>query len=211
MMREMTLRDRAAEIIRERLITLEYQPGHVLNQERVSAQLGIGRTPVSQAFERLALEGMVEVMPRTGIMVKPLIPGDAVNLVEVRLSCESLCVRLAIERGTDEEIARIVDCSRGNDHESRSVTKNYMTNDRNFHRAISHAAHNPVLADVLGRIHDQVLRFLFFAAGSRNRALDIHVEHIAIADAIADRDADRAEELVRAHILSSRKQMTLIQ
>ncbi len=211
MMREMTLRDRATEIIRERLITLEYQPGHVLNQERVSAQLGIGRTPVSQAFERLALEGMVEVLPRTGIMVKPLIPGDALDLFEVRLSCETLCARLAVERGTDEEIARIVDLSRGDDEGSLPGATSYMNNDRDFHRAIARAAHNAVLTDVLRRVHDQVLRFIFFAAGSRNRSPDARVEHIEIAAAIADRDADRAEELVRAHVASSRRQIMLFQ
>lgn len=67
-----SLRARAYEEIKRRIITLRYEPGAYLNEARVSEQLGIGRTPVHQALDRLMLEGMVEVIPRKGVVVRPV-------------------------------------------------------------------------------------------------------------------------------------------
>jgi DNA-binding GntR family transcriptional regulator len=206
-MKLIALRDQAVEILRERLITLEYRPGQIINQERVSADLGISRTPVAQALDRLALDGMVEVIPRTGVMVKPLSAGDAMNLSEVRMSLEPMCARLACERGTDAEIGRIVEIAREGDELSAHEPRKFMVHDRAFHQAIARATHNPVFGETLRRLHDQFLRFCFLSAVDEGQATRMHVEHGDIGDAIAARDADRAEAAMRTHIVALREQV----
>ena len=70
--RDAALSDVAYEKIKHRIITLAFRPGEHLNEARVCDALDIGRTPVHQAFCRLALEGMVEIIPRKGVIVRPV-------------------------------------------------------------------------------------------------------------------------------------------
>ena len=85
----LSLRDAAYEAIKHRIITCTYRPGEYINEANVSAMLGIGRTPVHQAIDRLMLEGMVDVMPRKGVIVKPVSLDEIMQIVEVRLLNET--------------------------------------------------------------------------------------------------------------------------
>ena len=80
-----SLRDAAYEAIKHRIITCAFRPGEYINEAYVSAVLGIGRTPVHQAIDRLMLEGMLDVIPRKGVIVKPVSLDEIMQIVEVRL------------------------------------------------------------------------------------------------------------------------------
>src|SRR5690606_8086580 len=99
-----SLRARAYGEIKRRIITLQYRPGEYLNEAMISDQLGIGRTPVHQALDRLMLEDMVEVIPRKGVIVRPVSLDEVLQLVEVRLVNETHCAALAAQRATEAEI-----------------------------------------------------------------------------------------------------------
>lgn len=205
----MSLRDQAYEAIKERIITLDYRPGEYLNEARVCEDLSIGRTPVHQALDRLMLDGMVEVLPRKGVIVKPVSLDDVLNLVEVRMIHEPICTRLAAERGSAEELSQIVEfIDEADDLIAAHDLKKLMIHDRAFHQAIARAAHNPLLADVISRVHDRILRFWFIALSDRDQVRRVDNEHELIGRAIADRDPDRAERAARDHIESFRKRIT---
>src|SRR5215475_1462264 len=85
------LRDRAYEAIKHRIITCAFKPGEYINEAYVSSVLRLGRTPVHQAIDRLMLEGMVEVIPRKGVIVKPVILQDVMQMVDVRMINEAQC------------------------------------------------------------------------------------------------------------------------
>lgn len=204
-----SLRDQAYEAIKERIIALDYRPGEYLNEARVCEDLGIGRTPVHQALDRLMLDGMVEVLPRKGVIVKPVSLDDVLNLIEVRMIHEPICARLAAERGSAEELAQIVGfVEQAEDLIVAHDLKKLMIHDREFHQAISRAAHNPLLAEVISRVHDRILRFWFIALSDREQVRRVDNEHEQIGQAIAGRDGDRAEEAMRVHIESFRKRIT---
>src|SRR4051812_42750255 len=92
-----SLRDTAYAAIKHRIITCAFKPGEFLNEASVSATLGIGRTPVHQAIDRLMLEGMLDVMPRKGVIVRPVSLDEVMQIIEVRLLNECPCVRLATD------------------------------------------------------------------------------------------------------------------
>src|SRR5687767_10822325 len=104
-----SLRDAAYDAIKHRIITCAFKPGEYLNEAYVSATLGIGRTPVHQAIDRLMLDGLVEVIPRKGVIVKLVSLEEIMQIVEVRLLNESYCVRLAAERAERADIAELSD------------------------------------------------------------------------------------------------------
>src|SRR5262249_14303498 len=100
-----SLRDAAYEAIKHRIITCKFKPGECINEASVSALLGYGRTPVHQAIDRLMLEEMVEVIPRKGVIVKPVILQDVMQMVDVRMINEAQCARLAAARADDTHVA----------------------------------------------------------------------------------------------------------
>src|SRR5262245_14140886 len=103
-----SLRDAAYEAIKHRIITCKFKPGECINEASVSALLGLGRTPVHQAIDRLMLEEMVEVIPRKGVIVKPVILQDVMQMIDVRLINEVYCARLAAARADDTHIESLV-------------------------------------------------------------------------------------------------------
>lgn len=103
----LSLNERAYLAFKHRLITLRYKPGDYLNTAQVMEDLQMGRTPVNQAVHRLATEGLLQIIPRKGVMVSPLSIDDALELIEVRLVNEALCVRLAVARISDAQIATL--------------------------------------------------------------------------------------------------------
>src|SRR6476660_5114114 len=106
-----SLRDAAYEAIKHRIITCKFKPGECINEASVSTLLGLGRTPVHQAIDRLMLEDMVEVIPRKGVIVKPVILQDVMQMIDVRMINETQCARLAAERADEnhiESLSRVV-------------------------------------------------------------------------------------------------------
>src|SRR5437660_3792538 len=98
-----SLRDAAYEAIKHRIITCKFKPGECINEASVSALLGLGRTPVHQAIDRLMLEEMVEVIPRKGVIVKPVILQDVMQMIDVRLINEVYFTPIATTRAEDTQ------------------------------------------------------------------------------------------------------------
>jgi DNA-binding GntR family transcriptional regulator len=95
-----SLKDHAYEAIKHRIITCVFKPGQELSEKAVARLLKIGRTPVHQAFDRLNTEGLVDVQPRKGVVVRPINLDEVIEIIEIRLLNETFAVRLAAERAS---------------------------------------------------------------------------------------------------------------
>lgn len=200
------LATRAYDAIKLKVITLEYRPGTYLNEAQICGDLDLGRTPVHEAVSRLALEGMLEVMPRKGVLVRPVSLDEVMANIEARLIVEPQCLRLATERATADELAQLaalLDAARG--VLARRDVNGLMQADRQFHAAITRAARNPVLESILQQLHDRSLRFWFISLSEGSHQLQVDTEHRAILRAMQARNPDAAERAIRAHIQSFRE------
>jgi DNA-binding GntR family transcriptional regulator len=200
-----SLRARAYEAIKRRIITLQYRPGEYLNEAMISEQLGIGRTPVHQALDRLMLEDMVEVIPRKGVIVRPVSLDEVLQLVEVRLVNETHCAALAAARATEAELERMGAILAPSQRliAVRDIER-LMLLDRDFHSGISAAAKNRVLAGVLLSLHDRSLRFWFISLSDEAHLIEVRDQHVEIYKAIRARDGAAASRAMREHIESFR-------
>jgi DNA-binding GntR family transcriptional regulator len=199
------LREAAREEIKRRIIRLDYRPGTYINAARVSADLGIGVTPVNQALNRLMHEGMVEIIPRKGAIVRPVSLDEILQLIDARLVNETYCARLAAERASAAEIAAIeAVLERAERLVAARDVEGLMLLDREFHLRLSRAARQPVLAELLLGLHERSLRFWFISLSDEQHLAAVHEEHRAIARALRARDPDAVEAAVRAHIESFR-------
>ena len=201
-----SLRARAYEEIKRRIITLHYRPGEYLNEAMISEQLGIGRTPVHQALDRLMLEDMVEVIPRKGVIVRPVSLDEVLQLVEVRMVNETHCAALAAERASETEIDEMGTILEPTQTliDLRDI-EGLMLLDRAYHSSISAAAKNRVLANILSTLHDRSLRFWFISLSDESHLIEVRDQHVDIHAAIKARDGARASQAMREHIESFRQ------
>jgi DNA-binding GntR family transcriptional regulator len=203
---KLSLRDQAYEAIKDRIITCEFRPGECINEASVSALLGLGRTPVHQAIDRLMLEEMVDVIPRKGVIVKPVILQDVMQMIEVRLVNETQCARLAAERAED---GHITDMSAVLAKATRAIDERdihtLMTLDREFHLLLASASKNFELAEILRRLNERSLRFWFISFTTPDHHRSFQRQHEAVFEAVRKHDADDAANAMRVHIEAFRK------
>jgi DNA-binding GntR family transcriptional regulator len=200
-----TLSERAYLRLREEIIRAELPPGTLLRDEDLMARMGIGRTPVREAVQRLHSDGFVTILPRRGTLVSEINITDLAAIYEVRMRLESWASQLAAQRVTPED-RRDID---GLLAELAAVTSEdgfqpLLELDRRVHRFVYRCAKNQYLARTLDLYHDLSLRILHIAM-KRYPALtpsleDVVHEQSTVLEAIARGDEETAERVAVAHI-----------
>jgi DNA-binding GntR family transcriptional regulator len=190
---EPSLTDRAYSMLEEMIVTLKLAPGTAVSEARLSQALGIGRTPIREALQRLARERLVTILPRRGIFVSEINVKSQLRLLEVRREVERLIARSAArrsrpaERARFAEIARIFErCAKSNDETT------FIRTDREFNELCSLAARNEFGAGAMSLMHSLSRRFWFI---HYQKAADLPVTaklHANIARAISRGDEDAA-------------------
>ncbi|MEC8370783.1 MAG: GntR family transcriptional regulator, partial [Pseudomonadota bacterium] len=193
--------DQAYEGLEEMIVTLHLEPGAVLSEAELSEQLGIGRTPIREALQRLAREGLVLILPRKGILVSEINPGKQLLLLEVRRELERLLARSGAHRATDEERERFTEIADGMERAERENDDlGFMRLDDALNKLIATAAHNEYANRAIGLTHGLSRRFWYV---HYREAADLPVAarlHAQLARAIAAGDsaaaATASDELV---------------
>lgn len=98
-----SLAGQAYRLLEEQLVTLRLKPGELITEKDLMDKAGIGRTPVREAIQRLSAEGLLQVIPRKGLMVTPLRRSDLGQIIEARRVLERLLVVKAAERATSDQ------------------------------------------------------------------------------------------------------------
>ena len=203
------LADRAYTQLSNAILRNELPPGTSLSVPELARHLGISRSPVREAVQRLIWDGLAHYRGRRGTVVVHIDLNDFLRLLEVREVLEALAARLAAERGTDDErdalraVHREFESLRSADPDERG----FPEIDMRFHAAIRAMAHNKdldaALARSQGRAH-MSLNSLWLGERSFRR---VQSEHAAICDAICDGNSGRAEEAARSHIASLQRRV----
>lgn len=184
-----TLTSQAYEQIEELIVTLVLPPGSALSEAELSARLGIGRTPVREALQRLAREHLVSILPQRGVLVSEIDIKRQLRLLETRREVERLVVRCAARRCSEAERARFealaeaFAASGQADDETR-----FMRADKEFNDLTLAASRNEFAAGAMGLMHGLSRRFWFL---HYRQAADTPLMarlHGDIARAIAQRD-----------------------
>lgn len=200
----MPLKERAYQLIKHRILTCAFKPGEVLNEAVVADLFKLGRTPVNQAFDRLRRDALVDVIPRKGIVVRPIQLDEVLQISEARILNEAYAVRLAVERASTAEISDMRDvlaeAARLDDDIER-----FIMLDREFHLMIAAAARNEVLADILLNLNERSLRLWSISLADEAHKANVNQEHRDIFMALFQRDAKSAEQAVLRHVDSFRR------
>jgi DNA-binding GntR family transcriptional regulator len=188
-----TLTDRAYRELEELIVTLRLLPGTVLSEQALSVRLKIGRTPIREALQRLARDGLVVIMPRRGIMVSEINLRLQLRLLEVRRELERLMASLAAERATPEErreFAELAEAMLAAAAKADDIA--FMRLDQRFNILIATASRNEFARRSMGLMNALSRRFWY---QHYQQVADLPLAaklHAAVADAVAQKKAKAA-------------------
>jgi DNA-binding GntR family transcriptional regulator len=210
--RSETLTEQAYNRLEEMIVTLQIAPGAVLSEQTLATELGIGRTPVREALQRLAHEGLVLVLPRKAIIVTDTDPRRQLLVLEVRRELERLLARTGAERATDAERARFLAIADGM---GAAAAANddiaFMRLDRELNGLLTQSAHNEYASRSMRFLNGHSRRFWYLhykEAADLPKCARLHADEArAIAKgngeramAAADRLLDYVESFTRATV-----------
>jgi DNA-binding GntR family transcriptional regulator len=202
--------DRVYDVLQGRIIGGELEVGGRIHQENISEELGVSRTPVREALARLAAEGLVEILPNRGARVAEVAFHDMRIAYEARLALEPLAAHYAAQRHDPENLKRIK-AALAEQRRARGPRATYNA-IRRFHLAIVDAADSPQIARFAGSLWSGRIGLHVFLRQADRAALAADVDdHKVIAQAIEERDGDRAEQLMREHIAISLERLLELQ
>ncbi|MFP3302638.1 MAG: GntR family transcriptional regulator [Caldivirga sp.] len=186
--------DKVYEELLNAIIQGKFKPGQVLREDKVASMIGASRTPVREALARLEREGFV-VKDKRSYVVTPITKEDVIQLYEARIPLEAMAARLAAQRATDEQLARMNSIIEAIKVEVMQPNPNPIKlADLNgeFHELVAEASGNKVISSVLKqiRLKLKIVRVNIFTSYSRR--LEETREHGEVYEAIASRNADAA-------------------
>jgi len=182
----------------------DLKPGERLREVELAKAVGLSRTPIREALARLESEGLVVHDAARGIVVAELDYSMVTELYYMREVLEGTAARLTAQHASDVEISILEDlCSQY--EAAMGDAKQLAISNRQFHDTLYLCSHNRYLVNMLTVLYDALSLLGSTMLGDAQRAEETLKEHRAIVNAIRDRDPDKAEAAIRAHIRAAQK------
>lgn len=172
--------------------------GARVDERELCERFGVSRTPVREVLAALTASGLLESRPHQGVFVAQMTLGQVFETSEVMAELESMCARLSARRMLEPQRRHLLELAGAGAEDPRPET--YAARNLSFHEAIYRGSRNAALERTTLQLRRQLepfRRFALMLPGSVERSVK---EHQAIAEAVAEGDAERAGELARAHI-----------
>jgi DNA-binding GntR family transcriptional regulator len=210
-----TLTDRAYIHLEELIVRLKLAPGTVVSEQMLSDRLGIGRTPIREALQRLARERLVRILPRRGVVISDIDVRSQLRLLEVRREVERLVARGAARRAGPQERKEFTELAREFERSAKTQDdETFMRIDRAFNELCLQAARNDFATGAMRLMNSLSRRFWFVhnkGAADMPEIAKLHAgvsRAIAMGDEIAaaaalDRLLDNVESFTRATVDST--------
>lgn len=197
-----SLAQQAYERIETMIVTGRLKPNALISENELSKELGCGRTPIREALQRLRFTGLVDILPRRGVLVKPLDVLSQLDLLAVRRPLEDLMVRLACRRATQKErdrmreLADLLENTAREENQRDDPTEvdagKFLEINRLAHLLEASAARNEMLEKSLGMIYSQSRRFWYTHMSDIDSFSEAARWRIQMLRSIADDNPDAA-------------------
>jgi len=197
--------DEVYSALKERILSRQFAPGERLNLSQLEEQMGISRTPLKDALNRLALEGLVEIQPRKGTFVVILTPAEITESFDVRRVLEVYAVELAVQRITESQLEHMYDLVKAlrqlTDIEDwDGIYREYCSMDHDLHRLILEIAGNRRLKETWEKINVHVEMARTRYGELERERYRTQEEHEEILRAFESRDLPRLQQVICHHI-----------
>ncbi len=199
---------RAYEHLKDKILSLELEPGALMNEAELIEELQIGRSPIRDAMHQLEQEGLIQILPRQGTLVSDISLSAFHEVFEFRLYAEGFAAYLAVKRNDPRYVreleALLVEAEQSPYDSSGQLNSEI---DTRFHQIIYRASANRYLAKTLNELLNHSIRL---ANLSRTRSASVHEEipdYRAIYECFITREPEKARTWMQAHILESQERV----
>ncbi|MGR3718202.1 MAG: GntR family transcriptional regulator [Thermohalobaculum sp.] len=200
-----SLKEHIYGVLKTSIMDLDiYGPGTNLRMDErtLAERLGISRTPIREAIMRLEQEGFVEIVPRRGVYIKRKSLDEVLEMITVWAALESMAARLACEQASESEIARLRQIgTQFTKDKAKARLSEYSEANIEFHLCVLGLSKCQMLQDIANGLFTHLKAVRRKALRDSSRAHRSVVDHMNIIEAIEDRNAELASELVREHTL----------
>ncbi len=199
------LTEQTYKVLRDKILRRQLQPGEKISVEEAANGLGVSRTPVMVALQKLASEGLVEIIPRRGTFVTELTARDVAELFDIRLMIELYAAEFILKAGkADQFLANVKEMMAGMEqaiiHNNYGDYETFIARDRDLHLALVRLTENQHLVKIYRdmNVHMHVARAHYMK--SVENARQAQREHEAIVGAFRNAALDEVREALRTHI-----------
>tara|TARA_R110000824_G_scaffold207846_1_gene393386 strand:+ start:10477 stop:11154 length:678 start_codon:yes stop_codon:yes gene_type:complete len=200
------IREQVCRVLRKEILCCSLSPGAELHEQALAARFASSKSPVRDALLTLEREGLVVVVPRQGYRVSAISVSDAKDMFQLRAILEAGCVSEAIANASDETLAEL-DTYR--QFEADTDPSAFIDYNRRFHIALSRCSGNLRLQQVSCNLIEHMDRVIYISMSTikgRNPQQLVD-EHIAIINAVQQRDVRRARKLAQNHVKRAQKRV----
>ena len=192
--------DRIYDKVRTMATDYAFMPDERINEGALASTLGVSRTPLREALNRLVAEGFITFQTGRGFFNRSLQPQAVLELYEVRQAIEGEALRRAVDRATDDGIAALRDFLVATEpaYSAGASAKVLVDLDEQFHMRLAELSRNGELVHMLRNVSERI-RYVRWIVMTERRGRT-HAEHIGILDALAARDTNAAVDAMRGHI-----------
>lgn len=199
-----SLADQAYQGLLEAIGAGHLKPGERVRETALAEQLGISRTPIREALQRLARDGLVQLDARNGARIAELSMPAIQELYDLREILEGSTARLAAQSASANDLQRL-NAILAREAEKLDDPVALAKLNKLYHRTLCEAANNRYLMSAVGTFSTTLLLLGPTTLAAHQRAGESHAEHRAVVQAIAAGDPDKAEQLMRGHIRRARE------
>jgi DNA-binding GntR family transcriptional regulator len=207
-----SLTEKAYRAISSAIARLELKPGEALTQDRLAKWLSISRTPVREALRRLEQDGIIQTAPGRGLVVTELTLKDAEDLLEMLAVLDTHAAYLAAQRRTQEQAEQLREIAQALlEAAERNDIEGWEKIDHPYHETLLDASGNQFLRRSIQDVRRRLQRLTYHLAIQPEHLIAGSHEHVALADAIYDRQPEVAAATMRQHLeIMHTKAMKLI-
>ncbi len=200
------LKEKAFEVIKKKIMDEEFPPGSFLAERKLALMLGMSKTPVKSALERLEMEGFVTISPQQCILVREIPVDEIADQYEIRTALETHVVRGLAKRITHSQaIALQCDLAQQREFSAAEDVTDWVNRDAAFHLLLVEQYGNQAILrtmlDLKNRMHRVISRVFRLQPLRPKESLE---EHQSIVDAILAGKSDEAAALVTVHLRHGR-------
>lgn len=199
--KRLTLRERAADILRQAIIDQRFPPGTHLKERELCDMLGVSRTSVREALRHLESEHLIETVPHKGPVVVTLTVEDARELYQVRAALEGLAGALFAANATDRQIEDLRNAAQRMSEASLAGQADAtLAIVAEFYQVLFEGSGNRVCAQFLGSLNSRIAMWRRLSIASAGRSVAMMEEVDRIVRAAVERDADELKQACIAHV-----------
>ena len=187
-------------VLADEIVRGVLKPGSKLEELPLAGRFKVSRTPIREVLRELASKGLVQLVPRKGVLVAEIGLEELSDLLEAECELEALCAQIAAHRMSlleKKHLERIHELTTEAVDQDDEAT--YLALNHEFHNAISAGTHNHHIAQMIGNLRGRLSGFRQAQSQTEKRLVTSHSEHQSIVQAILSSDAPRAFEAMRLH------------